>query len=704
MCAAPKSIKGDIYARIRIVYVLLFIAGLLIVAQIINIKMFQAQKWRKEAKNIKIARVEGKRGDIYDCNNNLLVTSLPVYDLYMDIALKSIDDSLYNQYKDSLAIELAQVLPSKSVEGYKNWLDNARKNKSHFELIGKNISYHNYLRIKKMPIFRLGRYRGGLIENKHIERNLIHGALAKRTIGDVEDTIARVGIEKSYDAYLRGKSEEVLLEKMPNKEWMPLINLPEQETDGSDVYTTIDVNFQDVAHNALLRALRRFNAKFGCAIVMEVETGAIKAMVNLRQDKSQPDNYYEGFNDAIGTKLEPGSTFKLASAMVLLNTGKATPETMVYLEKGKKKYYNELLRDDKEPKKDTVNLQTAFAISSNVGISKLVTEAFENNKKAYYDALVHIGLNEITGIDLVGEVAPRLKNPEKETWSGITLPWMSIGYEAEFSPLQILVLYNAVANNGKAMKPYLVAKIMDENRLVKQFYPQKLRTVCSKATALKLKKMMQQVVDSGTAENIYSPNLKLAGKTGTTQLSKTHAGKNYQASFAGFFPVENPKYACIVVINDLSESSGYYGSAVAAPVFKEIAEKIYFKDIDIYEEQDIVEENDDEQLHKFRLANGNKDDITFLLEFLGQKYYDKSSTEWIVPSFKNDSLVLQQRSIKSTENIVPSVMGMGARDAVFILENSGFKPEISGYGYVVGQKPKANTPLKKGNKVYLNLK
>ncbi len=696
------SIKRDILARINIVFISLCVFAFAIIAQGFRVTVLEGEQWRKRGEQTsRIDTIQGERGNIFSEDGRLLATSLPFFDIYMDMTIPH--DTVIAQELDQLAANLSSYFKSESKGYYKKRLLKGRAQDNRYLLVKRNISYSDLPAIKKWPIFKHGRYRGGIILKRKNQRVRPFGNLAKRTIGYTREQ-GQVGLEGEYDGFLRG-SKAAQSQQLIKNVWYPVYE--EQDLDiknGSDLYTTINVDMQDVVENALQKALKKHSADFGCAVIMEVSTGKVKAIANLQ--KGIGGGYYETYNHAIGTKNEPGSTIKIAALTALLEDGYADENTIVDIEEGKKMYYDVEMKDSKWHHESEITLAKVIEISSNVGISKLVDEHYREQPQKFVSRLDRMHLTQPTGIAIKGERMPVVKNPgDKKEWTGITLTQMSIGYELEFTPLQILTFFNAIANNGKMMQPYLVSDVKDLDETTKHFDPVVLkRQICKTRTAKTIQKMLQQVVEGphGTAKHIRSDKITMACKTGTAKIAKDSKGYDtvYQASIAGFFPAENPVYSCIVVVNQPKEGS-YYGGAVAGPVFKEIAEKCYSGSIESHEAI-----NKKERMIAMAAAlpitnHGHQQDLKNIFNTLGMMSAPSSGDEWVVP--QSHEKYIEMKQLKVIDNLIPNVTGMGLRDAIYILENHGLKVRFKGYGRVTNQEPAYGVQFAKGTIVNLEL-
>ena len=534
---------------------------------------------------IKNVILEPSRGNIYSADGSILATSTPRYELHWDAIVPS--ETVFNLNKKVLADSLELIMDRSSGEILKT-IEKVRFNKNRYWLVAKNLSYSEYIRYKTFPIFNKSSYRGGLIAEQQIVREHPLGKIAERTIGyekkDKNGKFITVGLEGAFSQYLRGNSGLRLKQKIANGQWKPISDSNEKEpTEGYDLHTTLDVNIQDIAHNALLTQLEQFEAEHGTVVVMEVKTGAIKAIANL--GRTQEGKYFEKLNYAVGESHEPGSTFKLMGMIAALEDKVIDIDTPIETGNGKMTFFGKYkVTDSKRGGHGTISAARAFEVSSNVGLVKIVYDHYKSTPKQFVDRLYNMGLNKPLGLPITGEGLPKIPYPSDADWDGLDLPWMAYGYGISLTPLQTLTFYNAIANGGEMVKPRFINEISNfGNMPTKVFSKQILNpSICSSETLTKVQDMMFNVVDKkwGTAHRIKDPMISMAGKTGTCQLDYTTDKMEYIASFVGYFPAKKPKYSCIVVIHRPNKLKGYYGAIVAAPVFKKIAKKI-FNDIPI---------------------------------------------------------------------------------------------------------------------------
>jgi len=560
--------------------------------------------------------------------------------------------------------------------------------------------------MKTFPLFRRGRYKGGFIHVQENKRILPHMGLASRRIGYLTKGRSGnvVGIEGAYDHELSGVVGVRLMQRLSGNVWMPVNTNNEVEPrDGNEVVTTIDINLQDVAEHALLKQLSRHNAHHGTAILMEVQTGEVKAIVNLERDKE--GRYRELYNYGIGESTEPGSTFKLPALMVALEDKVVNLDDTIDTGNGKIRYYDKTIKDTKKGGYGKITVKQVFELSSNVGMSKIINENYKGRESQFINRLYAMRLNEKLNVEIKGEGIPYIQYPGDKYWSGLSLPMISHGYEVRMTPLQILTFYNAVANNGKMVKPGFVREIRYHGERIRKFDTKVLNpSICSDETIRKAREILEGVVENGTAMNLRNDNFKIAGKTGTAQIANEKYGYkqgsevSYQASFVGYFPAENPKYSCIVVINSPT-SSIYYGNLVAGPVFKEIADKVYATSLFRDEQQYLnIPEAYDPPYSK----HGNLEDLKSVFERFNIATTNINvSSKWVATVKQDSTIMLKPLDI--SKGIMPNVKEMGLMDALYILENMALKVEVKGYGKVWKQSIAPGTKISPGSKVLLEM-
>lgn len=700
------NIKSDILWRVGVVFVIFILFGSAVLLRIIYLDLVKKDELLSKSKafTYKDIIISPNRGDIRSSNGSLMATTLPKYEIRMDLKIPTITQDIFNSNVDSLSIQLSNLFGDKSVSKYKNDFITAYKKGERYFLIKRNVSYPELQKIKSFPILRRGKYKGGLIVIEKSKREKPFDLLASRTVGFLIDKNNEkrgyVGIERAFDEYLKGEKGIAVVRRISNNRVMP-VDEEVAPIDGSDVITTIDIRFQDIVEQELHNALIKHNADYGTVVLMEVNTGQIKAIANLK--KNSKDKYVESYNHAVGTSIEPGSTFKLASLIVALEDGFVNLSDTIDIENGKKQYYDRWMKDDHETE-NLSTVQTVFEQSSNVGISKIIAENYKEEPRRFIERLYNMNLNEKIGLKIKGEASPLIKYPDDESWSGVSLPWMSIGYELQLTPIQILNFYNAIANDGKMVKPYFVSEIQSHGKIVKQFSTEIINpSICSKSTITKAHKMLRGVVENGTARNINSKELLISGKTGTAQLAnknigyRSETGISYSASFVGFYPSDKPKYSCIVVVNN-PKRAGFYGSGVAAPIFKKIANKVYAMSLDIINP---INNSIDKTQIPYRLT-GYKDDILNIVDLT--KFHSKRNIEnsnWLMASADDSTLYIKDKFIAN--NRIPDVRGLGLRDAIFILENAGLRVKVYGKGRVRKQSLKVGQGFTKGERIVIEL-
>jgi cell division protein FtsI (penicillin-binding protein 3) len=628
----------------QFLYRLYFVASLLIVLglgigyKVFHIQYIDGNNYRLLAKNktIQNITVSPERGNIFSDDGSLLAASTISYDIFFDGV--TVSNSNFAKFSTSLAKDLS-VLLEKDYDFFYDKLSYAKKNSKRYYLIQRNVSVEDLNKIKKMPLFKLGGVRGGLIVEKKNSRDYPLNKIAERTIGRERkvkgDKFSGVGLEHAFGSILRGKDGMQLMQKISNGKWKPIYSNNQIEpVPGSDLYTTINVGFQDITHHSLLEQLEIFEADHGTAIVMETSTGEIKAISNL--GRTTEGKYYERLNYAVGEHYEPGSTFKLMSVIAALEDGKADLETMIDTENGILSFYGAKVRDSRKGGYGIISLNDAFKYSSNTGIVKIINNAYKDDPEKFSNRLYNMGLNNKLGVSIKGESKPKIPHPKDKDWSGLSLPWMASGYGVLLSPLQILTFYNAVANDGEMVKPIFAKKNkLKSNKIILN------PSIASKSTINKAKFLLENVVndDGGTGFNIRSNIYKIAGKTGTGQVDYTTDDVQYISSFVGYFPADKPKYSCIVVIHKPNKKMGYYGNIVAAPVFKKIADKIY--------------------------SLTPKDKKTITIE---QKDLNK---------------IIEENSLVIVDNNFSVIKGKNLKNVLPKLENLGYIVRISGRGNVI---------------------
>lgn len=652
--------KNDkhILRRFYIVAAVLLLVFFLVGYKLFEIQVVEGQKYKEIAQNTvyKNFTIAPNRGNLYDTNMNLLATSVPKYDIRFDAV--TVSEANFQQYVRPLSSRLSEMF-DKPASYFLQKLKQARTNKNRYLLIATKLDYSDYVKIREFPLFNLGPYKGGIITEQYTVREHPLGRIGERTVG-----FGNVGLEGAFDEYLKGKKGQRLKQKIAKGQWKPISDINEVEPeDGYDVVSTIDVNIQDVAHHALLAQLEKFEADHGSVVVMETKTGEVKAISNLGRAKSS-GKYYEKLNYAVYEAHEPGSTFKLMSMVAALEDKVIDTSTVFDTEKGIAQFFDRKVYDSKRGGYGKISAAKAFEVSSNTAFAKMIYENYKDQPERFVNRLYNMGLNERIGLKIKGEGQPSLPHPDDSNWYGTTLPWMSFGYGVSMTSLQTLTFYNAIANDGVKIKPRFIKQVKDKNKIIDSYEEPIIEgSVCSVETAKKLQDMMKKTVERGTGSNIYNENFSMAGKTGTCQTEYWIESGRYVSSFAGYFPADDPKYSCIVVIHKPNPSIGYYGSTVAAPVFAKIAQKIHI-------DTPIQDEFPSEDIQQ-SLAENSFDN-----------YFEIS---------------------KQNQSIMPDLKGYPAMDAVSILENLGLKVKLIGDGKVIRQSVKSGQKINKNQQVNLIL-
>ncbi len=698
------SNKKDIIWRAYLVYFGFVLIMLVVLFKTVTIQ-FEGKSnvfaSSEEKMPIRIVKRTPRRGEILDANYTPLLTSVSFYDIHMDPTV--IDQKMFDAEISDLCRELARMFPDKTAREFENYIRSGRQRGNRYLLIRKKVTNEQRKQLREMPIFNKGRIKGGLIDTEEtIIRKRPHNELLKRTLGYYQKQNKlelRVGIEGAYNEYLSGEEGEEIEQKISTG-WKKTGQIVKEAVEGANIVTSIDKEIQEVAHSELERQLKNQNAKNGCVVVMDVKTGFVKAIANLT--RCEDGEYRELYNYAIGTKEVPGSTFKLASLMAALEDGRINIEDTVSAY-GEYKFYNSTLKDAHEGGYGRITIRRAFEKSSNV-IARVINRAYGKDPETFIDRLVSFGLSEPLGIELQGEPTPTLYRPGSKNWSGISLPWMSIGYEVQQTPLQTLAFYNAVANNGKLLRPQFVQEIRRNNEVVKAFKPYVLKKqICSQNTLNILKSCLEGVMrKGGTGANLNSSNFDIAGKTGTARIlnSDLKYGKKgeekYQASFVGYFPTDEPIYSCIVVVS--APSKDIYGATVSGTVFSAIANKVYASTLRYHKAINEHAKRIKEAPISF---NGNKYDLINVYKRFGISYSINEDGEWMITK-KNENKVELQRK-KMSKNLVPNLVGLSAKDAIYLAESRGMVAHVIGFGKVVKQSIAAGSPAYKGGYIELIL-
>lgn len=646
----------------------MFIFAFLVVFKLINIQLIQGESYRKLAqkRTIKDVVIPANRGNVYSVEGNLLATSVPKYDLHIDLVTSSSRN--FEAYIGPLCDSISNFFQTSS-DDLQQRMRKARENKNRYFLLARDLDYSSYLRFRAFPLLSLGAFKGGLIVDQKTKRYYPLGTMAQRSIGyeriDDQGYVTRVGIDGAFgEKYLRGVDGNRLKQRIGKGQWKPIDDFNQIEPqDGYDIYTTIDVNIQDIAHHALLEQLETYKADHGTVVVMETQTGEIRAISNL--GRNSQGKYYERLNYAVGESHEPGSTFKLMALAVALEDQKIDTTTVVDTKKGVLSFYGKKVKDSKKGGYGKISVAEAFEVSSNTGIVSAIHQAYKNEPEVFIDGLYKMNLQDSLALPIIGEGQSIIPDPriQNDRWSGIALQWMAYGYGVSFTPLQTLTFYNAIANNGIMVKPRFLKEVRAIDQTVEVFETEVINPkICSSETINKLQALLKNVVEKphGTGHGLYSEHFSMAGKTGTCQKDYTNKDQlNYISTFSGYFPADNPKYSCIVVIHEPDKSVGYYGADVSGPVFKKIAQKIY-TDAPILDRVDDINQPSTE------------------IETQYQAYYEMA---------------------EKYKTIMPNLKGMPAMDAIALLENMGLNVKIIGQGMVTkqsierGQKVEPNTTV-----------
>lgn len=704
------SLKKDILWRVAIVYIAFLLMGLAIIGRIVYLQVFEKGKYDARSNEFALQTmvIPADRGSIYAADGRLLASSVPYYEIRFDAKCSNLTDRIFNRNIDSLSICLSRLFRDKPAQAWKRDLTLARRNGNRYYLVKKGVNYTQLKELKNFPIFRLGRYSGGLIYMQETKRVRPLQNLAGRLIGyTTQDPSGNVvGIEGAYNEHLSGTEGIRLMQKLSGNVWMPMNDKNEIDPrDGQDVITTIDIELQDVAHRALLRQLVSQDAHHGTAVVMEVKTGEIKAMVNLGKDEN---GYYQEIqNYAVGESTEPGSTFKLPMIIAALEEGVVDLDDSVDTGNGILQHFDITIRDDQAERGGygKLTVEQVFSYSSNVGMAKIILGGFGEKEEHLVDRLYSMRLNEKLGVDILGEGAPEIKYPDDKLWSGVSLAMMSYGYEVRMTPLQTLTFYNAIANDGRMVKPRFVKELRYHGKTIKQFGTETLKaSVCSRSTLRKVRQMLESVVENGTAKNLNNDQFKIAGKTGTNQIYnkeygyKSRSEVSYQASFVGYFPADEPRYSCIVVVNSPSRYV-YYGNQVAGPVFLEIAKKVYATATDMHP---AIHANNGDSIDLPYSKDGNRKELRSVLQELDLPFENnKLDAQWVNTERNPDVISFAERKV--VDGLVPNVVGMGLKDAIYLLENAGLRVRFSGYGSVRHQSIQPGAIVRKGEQIILEM-
>lgn len=699
--------KNDVLWRVFLVYFVVVAVGIWVILAIIRIQVKEKDELLELASNreLRIRDEKAHRGNVISKNGTLLATSVPRYSIYFDPV--SVKSDLFDKEVVNLADSLSRLLKNKSKQQYVSYLKDSRAKKKRYVKIANKISVADYKRMQTFPIFKEGKNKGGFISERSYVRELPYGKLAARAIGyvrDEEDIF--VGLEGAFNENLKGSDGKQLVRRINGNFWMPMPSSENKEPiNGDDVYTSIDIEIQDVAESALEKCLIENDALQGCVVLMDVKSGFVEVMASLSYNEKK-NEYEEAYNFALRHNVEPGSTFKAITMCALLeNDPNLSIDKKLQLgTTDYKVFYRRTMRDSHRvtDEQGYSTIRNAFEQSSNIAFATLVEDAFGDNPQRYIDLIYKTKINEPLNLDIKGEAKPDIKTTSDKRWSKLSLPWMSIGYEVMMTPIQILTFYNAIANDGVMVKPQFVKEIRHGNEVKQTFDTIVINErIASERTISTLQTLLKGVVQNGTAKNMSKLGFSVAGKTGTAQISQGSAGynkKNYTATFVGYFPADNPKYSCIIVVSN-PRGKRYYGSSVSGPVFKELAEKVYATRLGVVDEKGEYQAN----CNSFTSASMvyfndfldycNKENVSFI--------DNVEDNEWVTVNQTDDDVFVN--SVKFEENVVPDVKGMNITDAVFLLESMGWKVKFEGYGKVKYQSVKTGTELKKGSVINLTL-
>ena len=705
--------RKDILWRSYLIFIVMLAFGVAIFSKAFYIQNVEGKYWKSLSDSLQLGYKEmaADRGTIFSEDGKILSSSIPLFDIYLDFGSKGIQEKNGKKFKeniDSLSIQLSSILQEKTAGAYKRELMGVFNNKNQFYLLQKNIDFNQCKALRNTSFIKLNKNSNGFIFKEKEKRLAPFGILAKRTIGLSREYIGEdgkivntnVGLEKTYDSLLRGVSGKRLVRRISGGATVPVDEgLEVEPQNGKDLISTIDVNIQNVAEQALLKVLTENECANGTCIVMEVKTGKIKAIANLGRNIN--GEYAEDFNYAVN-RSEPGSTFKLMTMLALLEDQYVTLSQHINIEDGRWQYKDKIVRDSEVHQRSDVTIQEAFELSSNVGMAKLAITYYSQNPRKYLKHLERLHLTQRSGVDLLGESYPLIPDPKKKDWSATSLPWMSFGYNVAVSPLQTLMVYNAVANNGKMMRPYLVNSIVHNGEVVKSFSPVTLvDSICSQTTLKQLKICLEGVIKTGTGKGMLNNFYTLAGKTGTAQVANDNKGYIdgvYQSSFAGYFPAENPKYSCIVVINNKPNAKKYYGVQVAGPVFTDIANKLFTVDSDLYSSFIHKKYVDSTKVE----WNGSSKDFKKIAKHLSSSIHlNQQKGEWSKVSSNKTAFVGSTWNTKY--EVMPDLKGFGLRDALEVMEKQQLQIIATGKGKVIAQSIQSGTAIQKGQTIYITL-
>ena len=741
-----KFDNDKVMPRYMAIAMVLTIIGFAIIGKTLYIMTAKKQYWTEVADRLKrdSVPVPPNRGNLFSSDGQLIATSIPEYELFIDFQpgktkTTPMDpkkahelDSLWKVKMDSICDGLHYILPAKSSEEFRKRIEEGRHrvlaDKSvgarHWKIWPRRVDYNTYREVQQLPIFNLPQNKGGFGGDEFVSRRHPFGSLAWRTIGDIgsekkraangriytKDS-ARFGLELTCDTLLRGTHGLVHRQKVLNKYMNISEVLPEH---GYDIVTTIDVNMQDLAERALVDELQEINGEMGVAILMEVATGDVKAIVNMT--RCADGKYRELYNNAISYRCEPGSVFKVASFLVALDDGVVDTSYVIHTGCGVREMHGRPMKDHnwRRGGYGDINVARALEVSSNIGVSHVIDECYGKNPERYVKGLHRVGIGEDLKLPLVGYLKPNIRTPDTKTtdrtkyWSKTTLPWMSIGYETQIAPINTVTFYNAIANNGKMMRPRFVQKVVKNGETVIEYKPEVIKEHIAKPKTIEtMQTILEHVVSQGLGRKAGSPLFKVAGKTGTAQVADQYGGYHsgvtrYWLSFAGYFPADNPRYSCIVCLKKSGLPAS--GGGMSGVVFHHIAEGVMARNLkvsvdDAYDEHSVVIPD---------VKDGNVAAASHVLSELGIKTnnhwsgsYANGNPIWGTAERRADNVVLTTKNHRST--ITPDVTGMGAKDAVYLLESRGLRVRLVGRGKVKRQSYPAGKAVVKGSECVLTL-
>lgn len=680
------STKKSIARKTNLVALFILVGAFAVMGRVVHIQVVEGKKWKEQARKQSefVQRIDPVRGNILATDGSFLAISLPLYDVYWDLACPGAHRDSLRKYASELGKGLEKITGKGKASEWMEDILAAQRIPARYFALARGLRHHQIEAIKQLPILSLPPYKGGMIVESRSTREKPLGILASRTIGRVSDNEERLGLEAAYDTELKGKQGLRFMEKLSKNVIRPVYeeNAIEPQ-DGLDVQSSIDPEIQEVLENELNRQLIASQADHGTAVVMEVKTGYIRAIANLKRGKD--GKYYESYNYAIGESIEPGSTMKLASMLALLEDGYVHASDTIQTGNGSLVLApNVTLHDSKSGGHGKVTVGKAFEVSSNIAMAKMVLKHYKNQPEKFLEHYRRLGLNMPTGIEIPGEGTPLVKQPGDATWSMLTMPMMAIGYEIRQTPLQILTLFNGIANGGIRMKPQFVEAILERGKPIKTFPPKPVGDkMCSDSTLVQLMEMLKGVVQHGTADNLKGHVIPIAGKTGTVKISAGLQGytKTYQASFCGFFPADNPTYSCIVAVNNPTLNS-YYGNRVAGPVFKKVADQVY---------------SNSYKVNRFHYNKQPRPAASALI-FSGSKVQAS-----LLKKHLPIAIQVVPHKTSNDSKAMPDFQGWSVSDAVVALAERGISPRIVGQGRVRRQTPAPGTHYPENTMVLLEL-